>query len=117
MPALLTSSGRPGFYLRVLQPGEVGADDEIAKVGEATERMTVAEINALLYSPHHPRDRLERACRIDALSTGWRSSFVALLQNESSAGSGNAGLAPAAAAHPTDTGISLACGDVDRARV
>ena len=51
MPALLTSSGRPGFYLRVLQPGEVGADDEIAKVGEATERMTVAEINALFYSP------------------------------------------------------------------
>ena len=25
MPALLTSSGRPGFYFRVLQEGEVGA--------------------------------------------------------------------------------------------
>ena len=35
MPALLTSSGRPGFYLRVLQEGEVGAGDEIVKVGEA----------------------------------------------------------------------------------
>ena len=114
MPALLTSSGRPGFYLRVLQPGEVGADDEIVKVGEATERMTVAEINALLYSPHHPRDRLERACRIDALSTGWRSSFVALLQNESSAGSGNAGLAPAAAAHPVTPGFhSLAVTSIE----
>ena len=114
MPALLTSSGRPGFYLRVLQPGEVGADDEIAKVGEATERMTVAEINALLYSPHHPRDRLERACRIDALSTGWRSSFVALLQHESSAGSGNAGLAPAAAAHPVSPGFrSLAVTSIE----
>ena len=43
--------------------------------------MTVAEINALLYSPSHPRDRLERALRIDALSPGWRSSFEALLQN------------------------------------
>ena len=34
--------------------------------------MTVAEINALLYSPDHPRDRLERALRIEALSPGWR---------------------------------------------
>ena len=61
MPALLTSSGRPGFYFRVLEEGEVGAGDEIVKVREATERMTVAEINALLYSPDHARDRLQRA--------------------------------------------------------
>jgi ferredoxin-NADP reductase len=105
MPALLTSSGRPGFYLRVLQPGDVGADDDIVKIGEAPERMTVAEINALLYSSDHPRDRLERALRIDALSPGWRSSFVALLQNPRSNGSGNAGLAPAAAAHPATPGF------------
>ena len=43
MAALLTSSGRPGFYFRVLQEGEVGAGDEIVKVGEAKERITVAE--------------------------------------------------------------------------
>jgi MOSC domain-containing protein YiiM len=50
MPALLTSSGRPGFYFRVLREGEVGAGDEIVKVGEAIERMTVAAINALLFA-------------------------------------------------------------------
>ena len=106
MPALLTSSGRPGFYFRVLQEGEVGAGDEIVKVGETNERMTVAEINALLYSPNHPRDRLERALRIVALSPGWRSSFEALLQSQTTAdGSGNAGLAPAAAAHPVAPGF------------
>src|SRR5437588_5951002 len=38
MAALLTSSGRPGFYLRVLQEGEAGAGDEIVKEGEAKER-------------------------------------------------------------------------------
>ena len=106
MPALLTSSGRPGFYFRVLQPGEVGAGDDIVKVGEAAERMTVAEINALLYSPDHPRDRLERALRIEALSPGWRSSFEALLQSQTTpAGNGNAGLAPAAASHPAAPGF------------
>src|ERR1700751_381639 len=96
MPALLTSSGRPGFYFRVLREGEVGAGDEIVKVGEANERMTVAEINALLYSPDHPRERLERALRIAPLSPGWRWSFEALLHGRT-AGGGNAGLAPAAA--------------------
>jgi ferredoxin-NADP reductase/MOSC domain-containing protein YiiM/ferredoxin len=106
MPALLTSSGRPGFYFRVLQEGEVGAGDEIVKVGEAKERMTVAEINALLYSPNHPRDRLERALRIEALSPGWRSSFETLLKSQTTGvTSGNAGLAPAAAARPAPPGF------------
>ena len=106
MPALLTSSGRPGFYLRVLQEGEVGAGDEIVKVGEAKERMTVAEINALLYSPDRARDRLERALQIAALSPGWRSSFEALVQSQMTAArSGNAGLVPAAAAHPVAPGF------------
>ncbi len=106
MPALLTSSGRPGFYFRVLQEGEVGAGDEIVKVGEADERMTVTEINALLYSPNHPRHQLERALRIKALSPGWRASFEALLQSQTTGSvSGNAGLAPAAAAHPVAAGF------------
>src|SRR3954453_18865231 len=95
MPALLTSRGRPGFYFRVLEEGEVGAGDEIEKVGEARERMTVAEINALLYMPNHSRDRLESALRIEALSPGWCGSFEAMLK---SPGGGNAGLIPQEAA-------------------
>jgi len=107
MAALLTSSGRPGFYLRVLGEGDVGAGDEIVKVGEAKDRMTVAQINALLYSPHHPRAELERALRLEALSPGWRASFQALLQSPTiGAGGGNAGLVPGAAAHPAATGFS-----------
>jgi ferredoxin-NADP reductase/MOSC domain-containing protein YiiM len=106
MPALLTSSGRPGFYFRVLREGDVGAGDEIVKIGEANERMTVAEINALLYSSHHPSDRLERALRIEALSSGWRSSFKALLQSQTSAAAtGNAGFAPTAVAYPVAQGF------------
>src|SRR6185436_8823626 len=34
MPALLVSHHRPGFYLRVLEEGDVGAGDEITKVAE-----------------------------------------------------------------------------------
>ncbi|TCR92704.1 MOSC and FAD-binding oxidoreductase domain-containing protein [Rhizobium sp. BK376] len=106
MPALLTGSGRPGFYFRVLQEGTVGAGDEIVKVGQAKDGMTVEQINALLYSPNHPRDQLERAMALEALSPGWRGSFEALLQSESSPSEGgNAGLVPAVAARPVKSGF------------
>ena len=54
--------------------------------------MTVAEVDALLYLPGHPRQQLLRALRIPALSPGWQASFRALLDRQD-AGSGNAGLA------------------------
>jgi MOSC domain-containing protein YiiM len=37
IPALLVSHRRPGFYLRVLEEGEVQADDEIFKVASGQE--------------------------------------------------------------------------------
>ena len=117
MPALLTSSGRPGFYLRVLEEGEVGAGDPVLKVAGDRERMTVAEANALLYLPHHPRSQLERALRISALSPGWRSSFEALLRNQDgqAGATGNAGLVPAAASHTAAPGFRpLRVSQIDR---
>jgi ferredoxin-NADP reductase/MOSC domain-containing protein YiiM/ferredoxin len=90
IPALLVSHHRCGFYFRVLREGDVQAGDEIVKLASGAEEMTVAEIDALLYLPGHPRQQLLRALRIPALSTGWQSSFRALL--ESGSGSGNAGL-------------------------
>ena len=107
MAALLTSSGKPGFYLRVLQEGEVETGDEIVKVADGPERMTVAEINALLYLPGHSRQQLERALRIPALSAGWRTSFQAFLQQESSGGpmTGNPGLGPELGSPPAWPGF------------
>lgn len=95
MAALLVARGRPGFYLRVIQEGEVEAGDEIVQVGSGAERMSVAEIDALLYRPGHSRSGLERALRIPAVSDGWRASFQSLLaQEQSGVATGNAGLAP-----------------------
>jgi ferredoxin-NADP reductase/MOSC domain-containing protein YiiM/ferredoxin len=90
IPALLVSHRRPGFYFRVLQEGEVQAGDEILKLVLGPEQMTVAEVDALLYLPGHPRQQLLRALRIPALSAGWQASFRALLEGET--GGGNAGL-------------------------
>ena len=76
MAALLVSHRRPGFYFRVITEGEVEAGQEIVKIASGPERVTVAEIDALLYLPGHPRAALERALRIPALSNGWKMSLA-----------------------------------------
>ena len=107
MAALLVAHDRPGFYFRVLEEGEVEVGDEIVRIVRGPESMTISEANALLYKPGHPADRLEKALRIPALSTGWHSSFKALLERTQSGGamSGNPGLAPSAGPPPAWAGF------------
>ncbi|MGA9509235.1 MAG: MOSC and FAD-binding oxidoreductase domain-containing protein [Candidatus Sulfotelmatobacter sp.] len=95
MPALLVAHHRPGFYFRVLQEGEVGAGDDIAKITDGPERISVADVDALLYLPGHSSEQLQRALRIPALSKGWQGSFQAMLQQDLSSKTavGNPGLA------------------------
>jgi ferredoxin-NADP reductase/MOSC domain-containing protein YiiM len=95
MAALLVEHHRPGFYFRVSQEGEVGAGDDIVKTTDGPERISVAEVDALLYLPGHSREQLERALQIPALSMGWQSSFQAMLQQDLSSKTtvGNPGLA------------------------
>jgi ferredoxin-NADP reductase/MOSC domain-containing protein YiiM len=95
MASLLVAHHRPGFYMRVLQEGDIGAGDEIVKVSAGPEQMTVAEIDALLYLPGHSREQLQRALKITALPAGWQASFRTLLEQEQGGKSpnGNPGLA------------------------
>ena len=106
MPALVVAHHRPGFYFRVLEEGEVEAGDEIVKIVAGPERMTVADIDALLYLPGRDRNGLERALRIPALSAGWRSSFETSLEQERTGSTaGNPASAPAAGPAPAWAGF------------
>src|ERR1700755_673690 len=97
--ALLVAHHRPGFYFRVIQEGEIGAGDRVEKLSDGPERMTVAEIDALLYSAEHPLEGLRRAVRIPALSRDWQGSMQALLTAAEAGGTtGNAGLGLGASA-------------------
>ncbi|MGA2102978.1 MAG: MOSC domain-containing protein, partial [Candidatus Sulfotelmatobacter sp.] len=95
MPALLVAHHRPGFYFRVLQEGEVGAGDDIVTISDGPERISVADVDALLYLPGHSSEQLQRALQIPALSKGWQSSFQAMLEQDLSSKTtvGNPGLA------------------------
>jgi MOSC domain-containing protein YiiM len=106
MPALLVSHRRPGFYFRVLEEGEVEVGDEIVKVAEGPERVTIREVDGLLYLPGHPPESLQRALCVPALSAGWRQSLEALLKGEKEQGlHGNAGLAPSSTPPPAWAGF------------
>jgi hypothetical protein len=125
MPALLVSHHRPGFHLRVLTEGAVEAGQEIVKLVSGPEGLTVAETDALLYLPGHPRQQVLRALRIPALSPGWKASFQEMLGQPGET-AGNAGLAEASPppawpgfrplvvtgiGHETDTVISVRLAD------
>jgi ferredoxin-NADP reductase len=73
----------------------LGAGDEIVKVADGPEQLSVAAVDALLYLPGPAKEELERALRIPPLSAGWKSSVEALLRQmkEPGARPGKAGLA------------------------
>jgi MOSC domain-containing protein YiiM len=93
MPALLVSHKRPGFYFRVIEEGEIGAGDTISKIADGPERMSIAEVDALLYSKNHPNEELQKVLKIPALSKAWQQSFQDLASS-AAAGitEGNTGL-------------------------
>jgi ferredoxin-NADP reductase len=78
----------------VLAEGAVQAGQEIVKLASGPEAMTVAEMDALLYLPGHPRQQVLRALRIPALSGGWKASFQEML-GQPGQPTGNAGLTEA----------------------
>lgn len=80
MPLLVQSTGRTGFYLRVLQPGEVTAGDRIVLLDRPAQSVAVAEVNRVVnvdkqdlaaarllvdcaHVPQRWRDTLERRLR------------------------------------------------------
>ena len=78
MPSLLVSHHRPGFYFRVLTEGHVRAGDQIERSFQDPRRLSVADIDGLLYLPDADLDVVRTAATIPALSPGWRQSFEEL---------------------------------------
>jgi MOSC domain-containing protein YiiM len=68
-------SGRSGFYLAVLQEGEVGAGDEVEFIERDRHQVTVADIVRLYVKEKDNLELLQRVVQVEALSESWRDYF------------------------------------------
>jgi len=68
-------SGRTGFYLAVLQEGNVAAGDSLEFIARDTHGITVADIANLFMADATNQDLLRRASDLPALPEGWRDYF------------------------------------------
>ena len=69
------ASGRTGFYLAVLEEGEVGAGDRIEPLTRAEHGVRVADITRLYSTDKTNIDLLQRAIRVNELPKSWRAYF------------------------------------------
>ncbi len=79
-PKMFLNSCRVGFYLRVLDEGDVGAGDTIELLSRDPQGMSVRDVCHLYYFDKHNLEDCKRAIRIRAMSPGWRDGFVARLE-------------------------------------
>ena len=69
------ASRRTGFYLAVLNEGEVEAGDHMERLSRDPNRVTVADITHLYASKPHDVGLLQRAISVEALPESWRAYF------------------------------------------
>jgi len=72
-------SGRTGFYLSVVQEGDIGAGDALDLVAEDRNNITVADVTGLYAADAANQDLLRRASELPALPESWREYFRARL--------------------------------------
>ena len=74
MAALLVAHGRPGFYCRVLEEGELQAGDSIELEKPGDPAVTVTEVLSLYRNPAPEREDLERALATP-LTSEWKEEL------------------------------------------
>jgi len=68
-------SERTGFYLAVLEEGDVGVGDEFRLVKRNEPSVSVNDVTRLYSRDRNNVDLLERAIAVEALPDGWRTYF------------------------------------------
>ncbi len=75
LPLEVSGSGRTGYYLRVLEPGEVGAGDMVILIERQTPLWTVASVNRAMYVDKDDAELAETLSRLPLLAEAWRRPF------------------------------------------
>ena len=74
------TGGRYGWYLAVVEEGEIGAGDTIERVHRDPHNLTVADIARLFLHERHNRAMMQRAVEHEGLPAGWRAFFEERLE-------------------------------------
>jgi len=82
MPTLVVESGRTGWYLRVLETGDVECGDALTLVDRPFARWTIDAVNAVRYSHVGTADidAARELARCPALAESWRGKFRTLVE-------------------------------------
>ena len=75
LPLEVSGSGRTGYYLRVLEPGEVGVGDALTLVERPLPLWTVASVNRAMYVDKDDAALAETLSRLSQLAEAWRRPF------------------------------------------
>ena len=74
-PKLFTQSERSGFYLRIVEEGEVAAGDTIELAQPDPHAVSVREIHHLRFFDRENPEGLRRALQVSALAPSWRQDL------------------------------------------
>ncbi len=74
------ASHRSGFYLRVLREGEVGPGDEIVRIHQDENRVSISDALCIYLHESDSYELIHRALRVEYLSASWREEFRQKIQ-------------------------------------
>ena len=69
------ASHRSGFYLRVLREGEVGPGDEIVRIHQDENRVSISDALRIYLHDPDASELIHRALRVEYLSAAWREGL------------------------------------------
>jgi MOSC domain-containing protein YiiM len=78
-PKRVLQSMRCGFYLRVVEEGEIGAGDAIERIETGPEAVSIYALYHLRFHDYTNRDEIKRVLSIPALSKEWRKELSGVL--------------------------------------
>jgi len=84
-------AGRTGFYVRVLEEGEVGAGDAVERVERDRHGFSVRAAHLTMTRDRRDPEALRRAAAVERLKPDWRDTFARLAAEVSPGGSGTGG--------------------------
>src|SRR5208282_1127351 len=80
------ASGRSGFYVAVTREGEVGAGDEMKRIGRDGNGVAVSDITRLYAAKRYGAAEMglvKRALRVETLPESWKEYFRERLERAS----------------------------------